>query len=202
MSGNSPQQDALIEVNRQSAARLGQAYNIAVPSLQTEYGALNAALAQGGEPDYLKKAYEEVRGGEREGLALGGIAPLKASLAKAKGSGEVGAGITPQMLGGSMASALYGSRAQEAMGSIEQMNKLYGASLGQAQQTGSGALAATGNQLANISGMRNYNSTYAGILGALNLGGSIYGGYQNATRQYPSPIPYDPSPGLTSGYGG
>ena len=83
--------------------------------------------------------------------------------------------LPPELLGSSMAKALYGPRVSEAAGSIDQTNKLLGASLGMAGQTGSGALAATGNELQNIGKMQPYNSNYAAILGALNLGGSLYG---------------------------
>src|SRR6185369_16039919 len=180
------------------------AYGLAFPAIKTEYGALNQALASGGEPGFIQQAYEGARGGIRTGAAQQGERALQANLAQKKGAvgaGNVGATMPPEALGSAMAQALYGPRVSEATGQIDQLNKLYGMGIGQAQQTGSGALTATGNELANIGMMRPYNAGYARILRALNLGGSLYGAGAFGQKQYPSAIPYDPSPGLTSGYG-
>src|ERR1700688_1461188 len=126
MSGSSPEQEMLLTAEQQDAARMGQAYGIAIPALKTEYASLNAAMGTGGEPGYIKQAYAASRGAEREGSALGDVGALRASQAQRKGAvggGNVGA-ISPAMLGSSMAGALYGNRVQEAAGSLEQMNKL------------------------------------------------------------------------------
>lgn len=194
MSG-SDQQQAYVEAERANKSRMQQAYGIALPALGTEYGALNQALQTAGEPGYIKSAYGAARGGAREDLALAGNEALKASYAKQRGTTQGGANLNPTLLGSQMAQALYGPRVQEAAGQLEQMNKLFGASIGQAQQTGSGALAATGNELANIGNMRNYNATYANVLGALNAGASIYGAYGQQGNPYASAI----RPGGTSG---
>jgi len=202
---SSPQQDAFIEAAATARTLKERSYGIALPALATEYGSLNQALAQGGEPGYVKDAYQAARGGTMEDSALRQKAALGASQRGRSGivgGGNVGATISPQALGSDMAQALYGTRVQEAAGNISQVNKLMGIGLGQTQQAGSGALAATENQLQNISGMQNYNSTYAGILGALNLGGSLYGAGAFGRGQQPMATPYDPAPGLTSGYGG
>ena len=174
--GSTGAQDALQASTAENKRLLERSYGLALPTLGREYGLIQGALSQG-EPDYLKSAYAATRGSERESMAQGGIGRLGASQGQKRGAlaaGNVGA-VSPQMLGGQMAEALYGSRVQEASGNLEQMNKLLGFGLGQSQQAGSAALGATGTELQNIQGMRNYNPTYANILGALNLGGSIYG---------------------------
>lgn len=173
---SSPQGEQAIEAANMARQTSQRAYEIALPALQTEYGALNQALASGGLPDYVKAAYGEARTGIGEGEAQSEIAALRGAQRGRSGTlGASGPNLPPELLGSSMAKALYGPRVSEAAGSIEQTNKLLGASLGQAQQVGSGALAATGTELRNIGIMRNYNQGYAGILAALNAGASIYG---------------------------
>ena len=57
---------------------------------------------------------------------------------------------------------------------------MFGMGLGQAQQAGSGAISAMGSQLGAIPTMQQYNTSYANVLGALNLGASLYGGLNQA----------------------
>ena len=194
---SSPQGEQALEAANTARRTSQRAYEIALPALSSEYQALNSALQSGGLPDYVKAAYGEARTGIGEGEAQSEIAALRAAQGQNRGRlGASGPNLPPELLGSSMAKALYGPRVSEAAGSIEQTNKLLGASLGQAQQVGSGALAATGTELRNIGMMRNYNQGYAGILAALNAGGSIYGALgQNAG--VPMETPYDPEPGLT-----
>ena len=185
---SSPQSEAALQAAAQTRRLQEGAYGLAFPALSKEYGVLNQALATGGEPEFIRSAYEGARGGIRAGAARQGEMALQANLAQNKGSllgGNVGVVAPPDQLGTAMARALYGPRVSEASGQIEQLNKLYGMGIGQAQQTGSGALTATGNELANIGMMQPYNSTYATILGALNLGSSIYGAYGQGARANP-----------------
>jgi hypothetical protein len=193
---SSPQGEQALEAATMARQTSQRAYGIALPALGSEYSALNAALAQGGEPDYVKAAYGEARGGIREGAAMNEASALRAAQAGRKGSAGASAPVLPpELLGSSMAKALYGPRVSEAAGSIEQTNKLLGASLGQSSQTGSGALRETGVELQNIGMMRNYNQGYAAILAALNAGGSIYGAAGQRTDPYAAAI----APGGTSG---
>lgn len=194
---SSPQTDAFTEAVNQTKALQQKAYGIALPALSKEYSVLNQALAQGGEPDYLKSAFTGARGAATEGILKGSADRMRADAAGKKyaiASGNVGL-VTPQALGSELAKALYGTRVSEAAGQVEQMDKLMGMSLGQSQQTGSAALGATGNELADIGMMRNYNQGYAGILAALNAGGTIYG----AMGQRPDPYAAAIAPGGTSG---
>ncbi len=198
---SSPQGEAFTQAAGQARRVSQEAYGMALPALQSEYGSLNEALASGGEPDYMRKAQAGARAATTEGLAHNEIAALRASQAGKSPLMATNPGLAnPQVFGTKLAQALYGPRVSEATGQIEQLDKLMGASIGQSQTTGSGALQATGTELRDIGMMRNYNMPYAATLAALNLGGSIYGAGQQAGwwGQYPSDIPYDPEPGLTS----
>lgn len=204
---SSPQTDAALEAAATSRRLASQAYGIGIPAMQTEAGALGQALSMGAEPGYLQSAYTGARGMAREGAAEAGTASLQASQAQKKGyleGGAVGMAAPPADIGAQLAQALYGPRVQEAAGQLGQLDKLFGFGLGQAQQTGSGALAATENQLRDIGMMRPYNMGYAGILGALNLGGSIYGtfGQQGANPYGPINAGQGWNVGGLSGIGG
>lgn len=98
----------------------------------------------------------------------------------AVGGGNFSASISPSDAGSKLAQALYGTRVQEATGKIEEQDKLMGMALGQTQQTGSAAMAATGTELQNIGFMQPYNTKYANVLGALNVAGSVYGSGKSA----------------------
>lgn len=177
--GNTQQQQAYQQVNAESSRVLGSAYGLAIPAEKARQGYLNEALSTGGEPDYMKSAFGE----QRTGLIEGGIDQQRLATQQGRTAsegaalgGNLQAGTTAGMqLGSKMADALYGSRMNEALGGLDQTNKLYTSMIGQSVQTGDAAYGAAGSQLANIGNMANYNKTYANVVGALNVGGSIYG---------------------------
>jgi hypothetical protein len=75
---------------------------------------------------------------------------------------------------------MFSSRINEAQGNVEQMDKLLGMTTGAAQQAGSASLAAESNAIGAIPFMRQYDPTYANIVGALNAGGVAYGAANQA----------------------
>lgn len=184
---SSDQSSAFAGAARTQGQMATQAYDIAVPALQAQSGYIRDALAQGGEPEYLQKAYAGQRTGLLEGLAT--QQHQRSLQGPENRQGDLASSLrSPQMVGADIANAMYSSRVNESLGKIEQVHNLQRMALGQAGQTGSGALTAGGLQLQAIQGLPDYNSTYANVLGAVNLGGSIYGGannwYQQQVAQY------------------
>ena len=156
-----------------------QAYDTGFSGLSAQQQLLRGAEA---EPQYLKDAFSVQRAGITEGGVVQGQRDMQAQLGatqQAAQGGNTSGNLSPDQMGAKMAQALYSSRLQEGIGKIEQANKLMGMRLGQSQQTGSAAIGAAGNALQNISLMPNYNPTYANVLGALNLAGTVYGGFAN-----------------------
>jgi hypothetical protein len=158
-------------------------YNIAIPALSDRLSSINAALAQGGEPDYLKQAYSAQRAGLTEGIVgheKGAITSQLASTKGARTGGNVMSGMSTSDIGAALANALYGSKFQEAQGSIDQTMNLMSMALGGAGTAGSSALEASRQNLGAIGYMPNYNPTYAGVAGGLAGAAGIYGAGVNA----------------------
>jgi hypothetical protein len=157
-------------------------YNLALPGLSKQYDLLNKALAEGGEPGYLARAFEGQRTGLAEGALGQEMGATRGALAASQGAaqgGNLGATVSPSDIGKQLANAMWGSRVQEGLGRVDQMNNLIAMALGQTGRTGSAATNAAGQQLQAISMMPNYNPTYATILGLGNVAGAGYGGYQD-----------------------
>ncbi len=185
---SSPGQGELQQATSDTERLMGRAYGIAIPAMRTEYGAINQALALGGEPDYLKGAYAEERTGLLDRASSGeaaDIAKMGRATEGATYGGNVGASLSPLAVGRSLADVLYGSRVNEAAGKVEEINKLYGLGVGQAAQAGSAAAGAESARAGYATMMPQYNSTYANILGALNLGSTIYGAWPSGLQQIP-----------------
>jgi hypothetical protein len=180
----SSSRNAASEQALQTNQALAEAYyNIAIPGLSARLGSINAALAQGGEPDYLKQAYTGQRAGLTEGIVgqeKGAITSQLAGTKQARTGGNVMSGMSTGDIGAALANALYGSKFQEAQGSIDQTMNLMSMALGGAGTAGSGALAASSNQLQAIGYMPNYNPTYANVAGGLAGAAGIYGTGLNA----------------------
>ena len=175
---SSPQSGAIKQANLQTQRLANEGYGIAMPAIKEQYKDLNTAMQSGGEPGFVTDAYRSARGGVMEGTALSQQAQRGDQVRqgqRARAGGSFTASIGPDMAGSKLAQALYGSRVTQAAGKIEEQDKLMGMALGQASQTGSGAMQAMGTQLQNIGYMQPYNSTYANVLGALNAAGSVYG---------------------------
>ncbi len=182
--GGSPSQQWAEEFEKQAIAREAQAYSIGIPALQNQYQAIGAMQGMGGEPLALQQAYGGARAGLADAAALASRDALQRQLqgnAPAAAGGNIGASLaTPADMGTGIARALYGSRITEATGALEEQQKLFGEALGQAQTAGSGMTSAMGAQLGAIPTMQQYNTSYANVLGALNLGASLYGAGQQA----------------------
>lgn len=180
MSGAS--QDASAYAARQQGQVAKQYYRIGIPALQQQFGLINSALAEGGEPVGLARAFEGQRTGLAEGLLGQEAGQTRAALrgsSDAIQGGNVGAMLTPSDIGQKLANALWGSRVQEGLGKVDQMNNLIAMALGQTGQTGSAATTAAGQQLNAVAMMPRYDPTYATALGLANVGGAAYGGYQD-----------------------
>ena len=156
-------------------------YNVAIPGMRTEMGAINQSLQQG-EPGYMKSAYEQQRAGLTEGLsAQGGAAQAQqmAGSKKAMSGGNQFASMNPTDVGAQLANALYGSKFQEGQANINQQFNLMSMGLGGSGTAGNAAVGASQQQLQAIGYMPNYNSDLANVYGAAAGGASIYGAYNN-----------------------
>lgn len=182
--GGAPSQLAAQSAENQAMYRARQSYSVGMPGLAEQKSGIDWMQQQGGEPRALQQAFGGARAGMLDAATLAGKDSLARTQQENRGAsigGNIGAGLaTPSDMGSSIARAMYGSRLTEAMGSIEEQNKMMGMQLGQTQTSGSGALSALGSQLTAIPTMQNYNSSYANVLGALNLGASVYGGLNQA----------------------
>lgn len=177
-------------------------YSLALPAMKDQFGYINQSLKEGGEPGYVRDAYELQRTAITDALSRQGQAARSGALAQsgqAVRGGNVTAGLTPEGMGAKIADQVYASQLNQGLGKIEQMNKLMQLSMGQTVQAGSASIGAGQAQLQGIAGMNPYNSTYAGVLAAANLAGTGYGAYQqwNAGRpglqpgaQLPMPTNY------------
>ena len=142
-----------------------------------QQGLINQGLA-GGEPDYIKQAYGAQRGAITDAILRQGGQEQGRADAAAHGlqqGGNYAETLNPLDVGAKLAQQLFSSRTTEAMGNVEQMNKLMGMGMGVGQQAGSAALGAGSNQLRAIGNMADYNQTYAAIMGGVNAAGSVYG---------------------------
>jgi hypothetical protein len=163
-----------------------QAYGIGLPLMQQQFGAINQQMQQGGQPGYIKAAYDLQRTMLQEGGANKSLLAAKAQAATSKGAvggGNVMAGVTGFDLGASIADALTSSRVSQGAGAIDQMNNLRQMSLGGAGQVGSAAMGAAGQQIQGLSYLPDYNKTLAGVLGAGAGGLSVYGALQGQQQQ-------------------
>jgi hypothetical protein len=181
--GSSDSQAASQSAFSDQARLSARGYGIAMPALATQAGSIQQALALGGEPGYVKDAFEASRAGEIDAgtnLQRGAIAQADRQAKGAVAGGNMGAALNPSAMGSGLADALFGSRVNQAASRLDETNKLYGLEAGQAAQTGSASIGAEGQAIGAIGGMRAYNPTYANILGALNAGGAVYGGFNQS----------------------
>lgn len=182
---------------------MNQAYGVGLPALTAQHAALNEAMGAGGMPGYVGEAYKGARTGITEGMTeVGAGEQAKADLAAsgAVQGGNAASILQPQDIGAKLADAHLSSRTNEAIGNVDQSNKIMAMMLGMGTQAGSAANAAGGNQLNAISQMAPYNPTYAAILAGGSGAASIYGAGQDAgmwgkANPYTSAI----QPGGTSG---
>lgn len=196
--GKSPQTTAAEQEQTQLERLASRAYPLGFEAIRGEQAGISTMMGVGGEPTALREAFGGSRAGLLDASVIGQDDALRRERAENRGaaqSGNLAATLgSPADAGTAIARALYGSRITEGMGAIEERDKLLGMSLGQSQTTGSGSLAAFGNELRNIPMMQNYNSSYANVLGALNLGASIYGAGSQAGW-------FSSSPSGAAGYG-
>ncbi len=182
--GQSEQTIAAEQAQSQDLINAARAYQAGFGGMSQERQAIQEMQAMGGEPSALRAAFGGTRAGLLDAATMAQADALRRGrqdVAPAMQGGNVGASLaSPADMGAGIARALYGSRITEATSALEEQNKLLGFSVGQAQGAGSGALTAYGNELGNIPLMKNYNSTYANLMGALNLGTSLYGAGQQA----------------------
>lgn len=160
-------------------------YGIALPSIESRLGAVNASLAEG-EPGFMQAAYEQQRAGLTEGLsARGGLAQEQQLTAakKAMSGGNFSAALAPADIGAQLANALYGSKYQEGQANLAQQFNLISMGLGGAGTTGNAALNASGQNLQAIGMLPNYNQTYANIVGGAAGLASAYGAVNQAWPQ-------------------
>jgi hypothetical protein len=183
---SSDQSQASADAVRLESGLARGAYAQALPALQSQYGFIGQSLAEGGEPQGLRNAFNVQRTGLTEMLARQGIAQQRQALGQQQGAalhGNASGYLTPQNVGASIADQVYTSRLNEGLGRIEQMNKLVAMGLGQSAQVGNAGIGAGQAQLQGIAGLPQYNSTYANVVGGLNLAGSLYGAYQQNLAQ-------------------
>ena len=157
-------------------------YGIGIPALRGRQQQINASLA-GGEPAYLKAAFEGQRVGLSEALARQGGAARAQQMegaGAALSGGNNFANMNPADIGAQLANALYGSRFAEGQANIDQTMNLMGMALGGAGTAGSSSLAAAGNQLGAMRFLPGYDPTYANVIGGLAGGASLYGAMNNA----------------------
>jgi len=196
--GTSPQQQAAEQSETELTRLAANAYPLGFSAIRGEQSGIAALQAQGGEPSALREAFGGARAGLLDAAVESSADSLKRERQGTKGAalgGNIGASMaTPTDMGATLARSLYGSRITEATGALEEQDKLLGMSLGQSQVAGSGSLSAFGNALGNIPLMQNYNSTYGNVVGALNLGASLYGAGQQAGL-------FSGNPGAAAGYG-
>jgi hypothetical protein len=170
---------AAMEAMQSNKTQAQNYYNVAIPGMRTEMGAINQSLAQG-EPQYLKSAYEQQRAGLTEGLSAQGRAAqaqqMRGSKAAMSGGNQF-ASMNPADVGAQLANALYGSKFQEGQAGINQQFNLMSMGLGGSGTAGNAAVGASQQQLQAIGYMPNYNSTLANVAGAAAGGASIYGAY-------------------------
>jgi hypothetical protein len=174
-SSSSAASEQALQSNRSLAE---QYYSIALPALSSRLGSINAALAEGGEPGYLRQAYQAQRAGLTEGIVGKEEQAITSQLAgtkQARAGGNVMAGMSTGDIGAQLANALYGSKFQESMAGVDQMMNLMSMALGGAGTAGGGALEASRQQLGAIGYMPNYNPAYANTVGGLAGLAGIYG---------------------------
>lgn len=181
MSSQRSQESALLSAG--SARQSREAYDVGFGGLRNQQNLLQSAQA---EPGYLKDAFGQQRAGLQEGI-LGQSTPgIQQQLAATQGAAQGGntqGNLSSDAMGARMAQALYSSRIQEGLGSIEQANKIMSMKMGLATNAGNEALGAAGNQLRNIALEPNYNRTYANVLGGINAAGAVYGGLNQGGPQ-------------------
>lgn len=177
MSGSSS--NASAHTARTQGAIARGYYRDVLPALRNQYGLLNRAISEGGEPDYVRDAYAGARTGLTESALLGDAAQTRAMLSAMPDAEGGPMPITGSHVGSKIADLLWNSKVNEGMGRIEQLGNLQAMALGQVGQVGGAGLQATANELRNISMMPNYNPTYATVLGLANTGGALYGAYQD-----------------------
>jgi len=185
---------------QENRARAQQMYGIALPAMEKRQGLINASMA-GGEPSYMRSAFEGQRSALTEGLAQQGSVAQSQQMAGSKAAlsgGNAYASLHPADIGAQLANALYGSRFAEGQANIDQQFNLMGMALGGAGTAGSGAMTAAGQQLGAIGFLPGYNQTYANIAGGAAAGASVYG-MLNKYGLFSSGSPSTPAP--TSGSG-
>jgi len=152
-------------------------------------------LLSGGEPAWQKEAFSLERGAITDAMAAQALKKNQmadAGTAILQTGGNYQKALTPQEMGAQIANELYGSRTSEAFSGIEQQIKGMSMLTGQGVQAGSFGLGLEESRMDALRMMPNYNQTYATILGIGNLGGAIYGGFNQ-------PRPPGSPPGSSTG---
>lgn len=176
----------------------GRAYGIGVPLLQHQLQMAQQGLDAGGQPDYVKRAFE----GQRAGIVEGTADQQKAQTAAfMQAGGKAGAGgnfsmqLTPGMMGAQLANALTSSNVSQGQAQVGEMNQLTQMSLGGGTTGASAGMAAGANQLPGIGMMANYNPLFASILGGASGAYGIYGGLRQGNPYAGNAIPTTSVPG-------
>lgn len=183
-----PQSDAAQQAsaaNSMSAAReLGLARTVLGGDLSYIQGALGA-----GEPQYVKQGYKNFTQGLVDTSRASSAADLHAAFS---GAGAPQGGQALSTMGrlsaagaGDQALAVSGSKLAEGQAMFAQTQNLLGAMSGQAVGGLDTAAQQAAQQAGAIAHMRNYNPTYATVLGALSAAGSVYGAYNGAVTSNP-----------------
>lgn len=176
--GKSPQQAANEQAAATARSSMTQAYGVGIPLMRDQQTYINQGL-NAGEPQYMKDAFTMQRGILTDANALQGRsnqAQADLAVGKLQQGGNFQNVLNPLDMGAKLAQQLYTSRTSQALGALEEQNKLMGMGIGQAQAAGSDSLAAGMNQMNAIGMMQPFNSTYANILGGVNLAANLYGG--------------------------
>lgn len=178
---SSSKSQAATAASRQYDTLSREAYGLGVPMLRARNEQLMPALRQsmqGELPAYMEKAFEGQRAGVTEGLMNRERQQIAAQDMEAKGAvkgGNIASTLNPAQMGAALADAMMGSRVQQGMATVNQANTLMQMGLGGAAQTGNQAVQSAGLNLQGISMLPDYNPTYAAVLGAANLAGTVYG---------------------------
>ena len=188
----SPRSTAAEQAIKTDKDVMTQAYGVGMQGMKQRLAGINQGLALGGEPGYVGDAYNLQRGALTEAMNMAGTQRQGMADAAASGlnqGGNYSNVLNPQQIGAQLADQLYSSRTSQALGKVDETNNLMNMALGLGGQAGSAQMGAAQNQLGAISMMPNYNPAYATALGFANLGGSIYGGFQQQPPSQIQPLP-------------
>jgi hypothetical protein len=175
----SPQSSSAEAAQGMAERMAQQGYGVGMPALQNQLSMINQGIAQGGQPGYVADAYNLQRTGLIEGAGQQQVAGMgqmaRGNEAAVAGGGGLANILNPGAYGAQLAQLMMGSNLQQGLGALDETNKLMTMGLGGGAEAGSAMMGAAGSNLQAIGGMANYNPQFANLMGALNLGGSMYG---------------------------